>query len=110
MPTDALGARIHGERRVEREFGAVGELHLARHESIDADLRALQVAEHAHVAAGAACAASRTSSQAPRVIGGVAVGEIEAHHIDAGADHVRENLRVVGRRAEGRDDFCAALE
>ena len=46
-----IGARIHGELRVERELGAVGQVHFARREPIDADLRTLQVAEHAHVAA-----------------------------------------------------------
>ena len=52
IPTACVGAGIDGERRIERELGAVGERHLAGRESVDADLRALQIAENTHVASG----------------------------------------------------------
>ena len=87
-----VGAGIDGERGVEREFGAVGELHLAGGESVDADLRTLQIAEHADVAAGLARRLAHQLEPA-RVIGERAVREIEAHHVDAGAHHVGQAPR-----------------
>jgi hypothetical protein len=47
-----IRAGIHRQARIQRELGAVRQLHLAGHEAIDANLRTLQVAEHAHIAAG----------------------------------------------------------
>ena len=69
MPTACSVAGIDVERGVERELGAVGELHLARREALDADLRALQVAEHADVAARALARRLAHQFEPPRVIG-----------------------------------------
>ena len=73
-------------------------------ESVDADLRTLQVAEHTHVAAGLARRFPH-QLQAPRVIGERAVREIDPHHIDAGTHHVGKHLGVVRGGTERRDDF-----
>ena len=61
-PDRSLGAGIDGERGIQGELRAVGELHLAGREAVDADLRALQIAEHARRSGRPARAASRTSS------------------------------------------------
>ena len=53
MPTARSLPASHAERGVQREGRAVDQRDLAVLEALDADLRALQVAEHADVAAGA---------------------------------------------------------
>ena len=107
MPTAWMSPASTGERGVESELGAVGELDLAGRESVDADLRSLQIAEHTHVSAGA-LGGGADQLEAPRVIGRYAVREIHAHHIDPGAHHVVDDLGIVRRRAQGRDDLGAA--
>jgi hypothetical protein len=67
----ALVAGIDIERGIERELGAVGELYLAGGETLDADLRSLQVAEHADIAAGG-CAPHRARDRA----GALVIGEL----------------------------------
>ena len=101
-----LVARLHGERGVEGELGAVDERDLAALEALHADLRALQVAEHPHVAA---CPPGGIPDHfhAPGVVRQRAMGEIHADHIDACAHHVADDLGIVRRRPEGGDDLGA---
>ena len=40
------------------------------------------------------------------VIVGGAVGEVQAHDIDAGGDHARQHVRLRTGGAKGGDDFC----
>jgi hypothetical protein len=39
------------------------------------------------------------------VVGPLAVGEVQPHHIKAGVDHPTEDLAVAGGRAQGGDDL-----
>ena len=48
-------------------------------------------------------------AQARAVLVVAAVREVEAHHVDAGAQQPPQHRSVVGRRTEGGDDLGAAL-
>ena len=92
---------------VEHEFVAGGERDLVVPEAADADLRALQVDQHADRAAGLARERAH-QLHALAVLRGGAVGEIHAHHVEPGLDHARERLRVAGGGSERGDDLGAA--
>ncbi len=101
-----LGAGIDGQRSVQGEFGAVSQLDLSGRKPVDADFRSLQIAEHAHVAAGLARSLAHQFDPAC-MIGNRAVREIQTHHIHAGAHHLLEHRRIVRGRPQGRDNFRA---
>ena len=89
------------------ELVAGDQRHLATGELFDADLRALQVGQDADFAAlfGRGFAHRRHPR---RVLFGRAVGEVQAHHVDAGAHQAGKHARCVGGRAEGGEDLGAA--
>ncbi len=97
-----FGARIDGERRVQREFGAVGQLHLAGLEAVDADFRPLQIAEQAHVPARSTSGRAHQLDPA-RMVGDRAMREIQAHHIHAGAHDLGQHRRIIRGGTQGRD-------
>ncbi len=102
------GAGVDGEARVQRELGAVGEIRLARRESVDADLGTLKVAEHAHVAAGLLRGFPH-QIETSRMIGEGAVRKVQPHHVDAGAHHVEQYFGIIRGRTKSRDDLGPAL-
>ena len=55
------------------------------------------------------CAASRTALRARDLRGRVAVREVEADDVDAGAEQCVEHARRIGGGAEGGEDLGAAL-
>ena len=97
----------HFTRRIEHEFATRLEHDAIVHEAADADLRALQIDQHADFAA---CFEREFAYQlnALRVLFSGAVREIHAHHVESRFYHARECLRVAGSRAERGDDFGAA--
>ncbi len=88
------------------EAGASLERHLAGGETLDADLRPLQVGEDADFAA--LLRRCRTHRRhACRLLLGRAMGKIQAHDVDAGADEIIEHTGDIGGRAEGGQDLGA---
>jgi len=97
----------HRAGGVEDELVVDGQRDLAFLEFADANLRPLQVAEDAD--GTAAFGGSGTDAFGPRlVVGGGAVGEIHAHHVDAGIDQAFENFRRRRSGAEGGYDLGVA--
>ncbi|MNE28374.1 hypothetical protein D3C80_1218120 [compost metagenome] len=78
-------AGLFVERGVEHEALALAQLDLALGKAGDADFRALQVGEDGDEAA---MFARHLADQfgAGHVLRGRAVGEVQAHHVHAGAD------------------------
>ena len=101
-PHARFGSRVDGERGIQRELRPVGQLHLAGHEAVDADFRALQIAEHADVAARLPRGLAHQIDPAG-MIGDRAVREVQAHHIHAGAHDFCEHRRIVRGRTQSRD-------
>ena len=89
---------------VEDEFVAAGEFHFAAFDDADADFRALQVGNDGDFTADAAGGFAYFAGVFA-VEGGVAVAEVEAHDVQADADHVFEGFFVAAGRADGGDDF-----
>ena len=89
---------------VEDEFVAAGEFHFAAFDDADADFRALQVGNDGDFTADAAGGFAHFA-RVFAVEGGVAVAEVEAHDVQADADHVFEGFLVAAGRADGGDDF-----
>src|SRR5580698_3391492 len=102
-----LVAGVVREICIEGESLAVLEDDLLVLELLDADLGALQVTQDTHVLAhrGRGCA---HQVHALLVVAGFTVGEIEAHHVHAGADDGLHHFRGIGGGPEGRDYFCSA--
>ena len=107
---DADGGLVAGagvERNVECEGVAFVQDDLALREALDADLRALQVAEHRDPFADLL----RNRAHHLDALGvrlRVAVREVDAHDVRAGAQHVRQHFGIVGGRAECREDLGAS--
>ncbi len=97
-----IGAAVQDEplAGLERDR-AVGE-------TLDADLRAAQVAEHGDFPVQRGGGIAHQPAAAP-VLVGIAVGEVDAHDIDPGIEQAAHPLRAVGGRAEGGDDLGAAF-
>ena len=94
---DLLVAGVDIVRRVERESLAVLEVDLLVSEALDADLGAAEIGQDADVAAGPA---RRFVHQvdASAVLFVFAVGEIDARHVESGADHFGQHFdRIRGR-------------
>jgi hypothetical protein len=106
VQTDAR-AVAHLRGGVEYEALPLLQADLAFLELADADLGALQVAQDGD---GATELARQFLHQrgARLVILRRAVREVEAHHVDARADHALEDGGIGRRRPEGRDDLGAA--
>ena len=102
------GARVLVERRIEEEAVAVLQQHLAVTKPPDADLRALQVAHDGDVPAAFFRGAAQRLDARPLLRFG-AMGEIDPHDVEPAADHALEYRRIVGGRAQGGNDFGAAL-
>ncbi len=92
-----LGTGVDRERGVEHEARAVGELRLAGGEAVDADLRALQIAQDADVAARLRGGLAH-EIHATRMVGEQPVREIDPYDVDARAHHVGKNLGIIGGR------------
>ena len=92
---------------VEHELRARREVDLSVAEAPDADLRALQIHQHADGAARLARELAHQLDALP-VLVGRAVGEIHAHDVEPGRDHARESLRIARGGAERGDDLGAA--
>ena len=92
VEADALARAELGPGGVEDELLAGDERRLAAFDLADADLRALQVGHDRDLLAdlGRDLADQR---RAVDVVLRRAVREVEAHHVDAGADHPLEHLR-----------------
>ncbi len=94
---------------VEHELRPRREVDLSVAEAPDADLRALQIHQHAD---GAARLARELAHQldALAVLVGRAVREIHAHYVEPGRDHARENLRDRSRRGRAwRRSWCGEV-
>ena len=92
---------------IEHELRAGRERDLPLLEAADADLRSLQV--HQHADGVARLARERTHQlHAPAVLRGAAVGKIHTHHVEPRLDHARERLRVARCGPERGDDLGAA--
>ncbi len=104
------GALVVSKRAfgVEDERRPGLERRLAAFELADADLRALQVGHDRHFAPQRARGVAN-HARASFVIGGDAVREIQAHDVDAGGEHAREDVRRIAGRAERGDDLGCAL-
>ena len=99
----ALG-RVDG--RVERESRAFVEHHAAVREPLDADLRALQVAEYRNVLADPGSRAPNTLDPAPVRLG-LSMREVDADDVGAAANDILEDGRVVSGGSERGDDLGA---
>jgi hypothetical protein len=95
----ALGVE-HESRALLQRDGAMREL-------ADADFRALQIHQHADRAAHLACEFAHEIDALAMLVGG-AVREIDADHVEAGADHRLQRPRIARRRPQRGDDFGAA--
>ncbi len=96
-----VGAADEGE-------GLAGlEQHFPLGELLDADLRTRQVGQHADLAAGAGGDGAHRGD-ALRVLLGGAVGEIQAHGVQAGGQQRVDDARRIGGRTQGGEDFGAA--
>jgi hypothetical protein len=100
----ALGAGIHCEARIQGELRAIGELHPTSQEALDADFRAREVAQNTDVASGLRGGIPH-QIEAPRVVGGRAMREVDADHVHAGPDHVGQHLLIVRCRTQSCDDL-----
>ena len=95
---DLLVARVDVVRRVERESLAVLEIDLLVSEALDADLRAAEVGEDAHVTAGAARGLVH-QVDAAAVFFVFAVREIHARDVESGANHFGQHFDGIRGRA-----------
>src|SRR5690606_35744854 len=77
-------------------------------ETLDADLRPRQIGQNAHFGTHALRGGAHRSG-ALGLAGGIAVGEVQADHVDAGTEQFVKHARRVGGRAEGGEDLGAAL-
>jgi len=92
---------------IEREVLSRLELDRTAGEALDADLRPLQVGQHADLLAEfGRGGAHRGGTRAVVVVR--TVGEIQAHHVDALGEQAFQRARRIGGRPEGGDDFRAA--
>jgi hypothetical protein len=78
---------------VEDERIAVDQFDLAFFELADADLRTLHVGHDRHFAAAFGGGAAHQGGAVDMVLG-LAVREVQAHDVDAGADHAHEDVEV----------------
>ncbi|MCY1451206.1 hypothetical protein D9M71_680610 [compost metagenome] len=81
---------------------------LAFGETLDADLRARQVGQDAHFHAHALRGSAHVGG-ALGLAGRVAMAEVEADHVHAGAEQILQHARRVGCRSEGGKDLRTAL-
>ena len=93
-----LVARVDVVRGVERERLAVLEIDLLVGEALDADLRAAEVGEDADVAARAARGFVH-EVDATAVLFVFAVREVDARHVESGADHFGQHFDGIRGRA-----------
>jgi hypothetical protein len=101
---DGTGLRIH--RRIQHEGLALDQLHRAIAKALDADLRSLQIAKHGNVLATLfGHCAYRAHALFAGI--GIAVREIDPHHIDTGLEELRKRGRIVGGRTKRCDDLGA---
>ena len=98
QPTTCLVAGVDVVRGVERERLAVLEVDLLVGEALDADLRTAEVREDADVAARAPRGLVH-QVDATTVLFVLAVGEIDARDVEAGADHFGQHFDGVRGRA-----------
>ena len=99
------GVRVH--RHVEHELVAFDEHDRAGLERLDANLRALEVAHDADVAADLLGNLAH-AGHARCLVGRGAVREIDAEHVGAREDQLLDDGGVVGGGAERGDDLGAA--
>jgi hypothetical protein len=92
---------------IEREGCARLQFHTAALEALDADLRALQIGQHGHLAAHLFGDLTHLTT-AQFMILGRTVRQVQPDHIGAGLEHPREHAGLVGGRPEGGDDAGAA--
>jgi hypothetical protein len=101
-----LAAFVGAEAGIERKRLPLREHGGTASEALDADLGALQVAEHRHVLADC-CSGLPNGLHPLAVIARLAVREIDTDDIGPAADDVLEDAGRVGGRAQGGDDFRA---
>ena len=92
---------------IEYEFRARHQGNFVVLEFTDADLRALQIHQHAHRTSGAARQHAH-QLDTRLVLGCSAMREIHAHHIETGVNHARERFGVAGGGAQRGYNFSAA--
>ncbi len=93
---------------VEDELVAVVQEDLAFFKLADADLRTLHVGHDGHFAAALGGGAAHQGGAVDMVLR-LAVRKIQAHDVDAGADHLDEDIEVGRSRADGCDDLGATV-
>jgi hypothetical protein len=96
-----------GPVEIEPERLAFDQLHRAVPEGADAQLRTLEVEEHADRLAEVAFDGA-DQVEPLLVIGMGAVAEVEPEHVGAGAHQRLDGAAVRARRPEGRDDLGVA--
>jgi hypothetical protein len=92
-------AFVISQRAVQKKGSAADQLDVVVPESLDANLGTLQVAHQADIPA----ALFRRGAQAPcppPMLVRISVREIQARDIEASADHLAQDLFLVGRRAQ----------
>ena len=102
----AVRAFVGAEAGIERKRLPLREHGGTASEALDADLGALQVAEHRHVLADRSRGLPH-GLHSLAVIARLAVREIDSDDVGPAADDVLEDAGRVGGRAQGGDDFCA---
>ena len=105
---DALDVAGLGARRIEHEFFADDQHHLAFGKFSDADFRALQVGHDGDLLAGALGGGAHHGGKLDVVLG-LAVAEVQPHHVHAGANHFFEQYRVAGSGAERGNNLGGAI-
>jgi hypothetical protein len=85
----------------------VADVEEAEGRHLDAELRAGEVGEHGGELADAAGGGAEVGDAAD-VLVGAPVGEVDAGHVDPGAEHRVEDVGRVGRRPERGDDLRSA--
>ena len=91
--------------RVEDEGGAVFQENLAVLKLTDANLWPVQVGHDGHFAAAQGCRFAHHAGAVDMVLR-LAVGKIQAHHIDARTYHFDQDIEVSGGGADCCYDFC----
>ena len=107
VQADTLDVARLDAGRIQNEFLARNQQHLAVGELADANLRPLQVGHDGDLAAGALGDLAHQGGQVDVVLR-LAVAEVQPHHIDASADHFFEQDRITGSRAKSGNDFGGA--